>query len=107
MLTTLTIASAAKHAEWQREICEGCYFLWFLPEYELVLYSEVLPSQAEGEGFRNTNTYSSQFPDGGSMVIGVEKACMLLSREQWDAARTRGWPDTEDGIMQVLNILPN
>jgi hypothetical protein len=95
--------------DWKAEVIPGCFFVWFIREFDVTVYGEILDSK-EGvisEGFRCVLAHSEGFPAGKETVMPIAAMEMLLSREQFDTARRMGWPGDEAGLNRVFGIPSN
>lgn len=107
--TFIAAKTATDHTSWQKEICPGCYFVWFAPTRRLAIFAKVLPTSPEvvRQGRRYAQNFANEFPLGRTGSVPVSDACMLLSHEQFEKARSLGWPSDEPTLMKVLDTPAN
>jgi hypothetical protein len=95
-------------ASWKNNVIPGCYVIWFIPRADLTVFCEVLPSgPALPINRRAVWAYTRRIPQGRLTTMDTAEMAMLLSREQFDAARRLGWPGNEYGLNHIFNIPAN
>lgn len=100
---------------WQDEIIPGCYFIRLIDfGGPLVIFGEVIESPYEEDrelykephmkGYRLTRCFSVVCPEGELGDTHVSTMHSLLSKEQFEKARAAHWPNTREGLAEVLQI---
>lgn len=91
---------------WKDDIIPGCYFLRFITKAEAAVYGVVI-AESTDPAFRLTKSYSRHQEAQGLGRTPVASVTMLLSREQFEIARSLGWPADEHGLRKVLLVPAN
>ena len=87
---------------WQAAIKPGDYCMTFVPDYELIIYYEILedtpepgePHQPLLEHSRFVRGYSIAEPDGELGYLHVSTVLGLLTKKQFEEARMLEWPSS-------------
>jgi hypothetical protein len=94
---------------WPHEMAPGHIFIWVNPDNKSTLYSIVLPTEPKAlkAGFRLTQTFGGDWPQGAVIYVRENIATTLLSQEQWEIARQLGWPRDEKTVEQIFATPPS
>ena len=93
-------------ADWRQDIIPGCYYIRFNSNAEAVVYGQIIAKSGQ-PGFWLTQSYSRDKASDGLGKTHSSAMTMLLSREQFDAARKGVWPCHPSGIQNILTLPSN
>ena len=87
----------ARVREWQRRVKPGDYFYRYVPfgDSVLTIYGEILegdePYVGDMANYRFCRAYSVACPEGELGDVHISVIGGLMSREDFELARSRGW----------------
>ena len=82
--------------DWQWKLRKGDYFR-ILSEHIVAVYGEVLETLPQ-KGYFRVKAYSVRIPNGHKAVLCVVDPTRILTRQEFEEAKARGWRPREDEV---------